>query len=176
MVPECTILFVGYQAVGTLGRVLVEGIDEVKLFGEPIQVRASIKTLAGLSGHADKNGLIEWVSAFAEKPRRVFVVHGEDSVCRSFVECLQVEHGLKAYAPYSGTVFNLLTNKLEYEAQPIPVAKKKVRTGADVFSRLLAAGQRLLTIIHKNEGCANKDLAKFADQVTALCDKWDRDI
>ena len=174
--PECTILFVGYQAVGTLGRVLVEGIDEVKLFGEPIQVRASIKTLAGLSGHADKNGLIEWVSAFAEKPRRVFVVHGEDSVCKSFVECLQVEHGLKAYAPYSGTVFNLLTNKLEYEAQPIPVAKKKVRTGADVFSRLLAAGQRLLTIIHKNEGCANKDLAKFADQVTALCDKWDRDI
>ena len=174
--PECTILFVGYQAVGTLGRVLVEGIDEVKLFGEPIQVRASIKTLAGLSGHADKNGLIEWVSAFAEKPRRVFVVHGEDSVCKSFVECLQVEHGLKAYAPYSGTVFNLLTNKLEYEAQPIPVAKKKVRTGTDVFSRLLAAGQRLLTIIHKNEGCTNKDLAKFADQVTALCDKWDRDI
>lgn len=128
--PECTILFVGYQAVGTLGRVLVEGIDEVKLFGESIQVRASIKTLAGLSGHADKNGLIEWVSAFAEKPRRVFVVHGEDSVCKSFVECLQVEHGLKAYAPYSGTVFNLLTNKLEYEAEPIPVAKKKVRTGA----------------------------------------------
>ena len=116
------------------------------------------------------------MSAYAEKPRRVFVVHGEDSVCKSFVECLQVEHGLKAYAPYSGTVFNLLTNKLEYEAQPIPVAKKKVRTGTDVFSRLLAAGQRLLTIIHKNEGCANKDLAKFADQVTALCDKWDQDI
>ena len=48
--------------------------------------------------------------------------------------------------------------------------------GRDVFSRLLAAGQRLLTIIHKNEGCTNKDLAKFADQVTALCDKWDQDI
>lgn len=171
--PECTILFVGYQAVGTLGRVLVEGVDEVKLFGEPIQVRATIKTLTGLSGHADKQGLIEWITAFEQKPRKVFVVHGEDSVCKSFVECLQVEHGLKAYAPYSGTEFNLLSNKLEYEAQPIPVVKKKARAGNDVFDRLLAAGQRLLAVIHKNEGGANKDLAKFADQITSLCDKWD---
>lgn len=171
--PECTILFVGYQAVGTLGRVLVEGVDEVKLFGEPIQVRATIKTLTGLSGHADKQGLIEWITAFEQKPRKVFVVHGEDSVCKSFVECLQVEHGLKAYAPYSGTEFNLLSNKLEYEAQPIPVAKKKARAGNDVFGRLLAAGQRLLTVIRKNEGGANKDLARFADQITSLCDKWD---
>lgn len=169
--PECTILFVGYQAIGTLGRTLVEGIDEVKLFGEPIEVRAEIKTLAGLSGHADKNGLIEWLEGFKEKPRKVFVVHGEDSVCKSFVECLQMEHGIKAYAPYSGTEFNLLSGKLEYEAVPIPV-KKKVKTVSDVFTRLLAAGQRLLAVIHKNEGMANKELAKFADQINSLCDKW----
>ncbi len=170
--PECTILFVGYQAVGTLGRMLVEGVDEVKLFGETISVRASIRTLAGLSGHADKNGLIEWVEGFQEKPRRIFVVHGEDSVCTSFAECLKMEHGFRAYAPYSGTEFNLLTDKLEYEAMPIP-AKKKTRTVSDVFSRLLAAGQRLIAVIHKNEGGANKDLAKFADQINSLCDKWD---
>lgn len=170
--PECTILFVGYQAAGTLGRVLVEGADEVKLFGETIDVRASIKTLAGLSGHADKNGLIEWISAFKEKPRRVFIVHGEDMVCKLFTECLQVEYGIKAYAPYSGTEFNLLTNKLEYEAAPIPV-QKKGRAVSDVFARLLAAGQRLLAVIHKNEGGTNKDLAKFADQINSLCDKWE---
>ncbi|MCM1127577.1 MAG: MBL fold metallo-hydrolase [Lachnospiraceae bacterium] len=169
---ECTILFVGYQAVGTLGRALVEGIDEVKLFGETIGVRASIRTLIGMSGHADKEGLIEWIEGFAEKPRRVFIVHGEDSVCKSFAECLRAEHGIKSYAPYSGTVFNLLTDKLEYEGLPIPV-KKKARTVSDVFNRLLAAGQRLLAVIHKNEGGANKDLAKFADQITSLCDKWD---
>lgn len=169
---ECTILFVGYQAVGTLGRALIEGVDEVKLFGETIGVRASIRTLIGMSGHADKEGLIEWIEGFSEKPRRVFVVHGEDAVCKSFAECLKVEHGIKSYAPYSGTVFNLLTDKLEYEGLPIPV-KKKARTVSDVFSRLLAAGQRLLAVIHKNEGGANKDLAKFADQITALCDKWD---
>lgn len=170
--PECTILFVGYQAAGTLGRLLVEGVDEVKLFGEPIEVRASIKTLAGLSGHADKNGLIEWIEKFKEKPRKVFVVHGEDTVCRLFTECLRTEYGIKAYAPYSGTEFDLLTGRFLYEAEPIPV-KKKARTVSDVFTRLLAAGQRLLAVIHKNEGTANKDLAKFADQINSLCDKWD---
>ena len=168
---ECTILFVGYQSVGTLGRILVEGVDEVKLFGEPIEVRASIRTLAGLSGHADKNGLIEWIEGFEQKPRKVFVVHGEDEVCKSFTECLQVEHGIKAYAPYSGTVFNLASGKLEYEAQPIYI-KKKSKIVSDVYSRLVAAGQRLMTVIRKNEGGANKDLAKFADQINSLCDKW----
>ena len=58
--PECTILFVGYQAVGTLGRILVDGVEEVRLFGETIEVRASIQKLAGISGHADKGGLIKW--------------------------------------------------------------------------------------------------------------------
>ena len=172
--PECTILFVGYQAIGTLGRALIEGAEEVRLFGEPIEVRASIKTIKGLSGHADKNGLIKWVTSFEEKPRKVFVVHGEDSVCTAFTECLMVEHGLKAYAPYSGTVFNLATNKLEYEALPIPVKQKSTKPVSDVFARLLSAGQRLLAVIHKNEGCANKDLAKFADQINSLCDKYDR--
>lgn len=170
--PESTILFVGYQAVGTLGRVLVEGVNEVRLFGETIGVRASIKTLAGLSGHADKNGLLEWVNAFEKKPRRVFIVHGEDSVCKLFTECLQVEYGIKAYAPYSGTEFNLITNKLEYEAVPIPV-QKKTKTISDVFARLRAAGQRLLAVIQKNEVSSNKDIAKFADQINSLCDKWD---
>ena len=169
--PECTILFVGYQANGTLGRAIVEGAEEVKLFGETIEIRAQIRKLIGLSGHADKAGLIEWLEGFKEKPKRVFVVHGEDSVCKSFVECLKVEHGQKAYAPYSGTCFNMISNKLEYEAEPIVVVKKK-RTVSDVFSRLLAAGQRLMEVIRKNEGGANKDLAKFADQINSLCDKW----
>ena len=76
--PECTILFVGYQAVGTLGRTLIEGATDVKLFGEPIEVRAEICQLTGLSGHADKNGLLAWINAFAPKPKRVFIVHGDD--------------------------------------------------------------------------------------------------
>lgn len=169
---ECTILFVGYQAVGTLGRALVEGADEVTLFGEHVEVRADIRQLPGLSGHADKGGLIEWVNAFARKPDRVFIVHGEDTTCNLFAECLKSEYGHKVYAPYSGTRVDLITNTIEYEASPVAV-KKRIRSVSDVFARLLAAGQRLIAVIYKNEGGANKDLAKFADQINSLADKYD---
>lgn len=169
---ECTILFVGYQAIGTLGRAIVEGAKEVKLFGEPIEIKARIMQLAGLSGHADKNGLIAWIQGFEEKPQRVFIVHGEDMVCSSFAQCLKHEYGYHTYAPYSGTEVDLLTNIITYEAEGVPIKKKKV--ASDIFNRLLAAGQRLIAVIHKNEGGANKDLAKFTDQINALCDKWDR--
>jgi len=172
--PECTILFVGYQAHGTLGRMLIDGADEVKLFGEPIEVRAEIRQLVGLSGHADKNGLLAWINAFEKKPQRVFIVHGEDSVCDAFRTCLNTEYDYSAYAPYSGTRFDLISNTCEYEAFGVPI-KKRTKVVSDVFARLLAAGQRLLSVIQKNEGGANKDLAKFADQINSLCDKWDRD-
>jgi metallo-beta-lactamase family protein len=170
---ECTILFVGYQAEGTLGRAITEGAREVKLFGEPIEVNAHIMQMQGLSGHADKAGLLEWVSAFKKKPDRVFVVHGSDESATQFTECLKTEHGFEAYAPYSGTRFDLASDRFIYEAQPKPV-KKKVSIVSDVFSRLVAAGQRLMAVIQKNQGVANKDLAKFADQINALSDKWDR--
>ena len=81
--PECTVLFVGYQA-RHLGRALVEGASKVRLFGEEIEVRAQIRRLAGVSGHADNNGLLEWISHFDPRPERVFVTHGDDSVCDLF--------------------------------------------------------------------------------------------
>ena len=171
--PECTILFVGYQAVGTLGRVLLEGAESVRLFGEPVEVRAQLKTLEGMSGHADMNGLIGWLQGFEEKPRRVFIVHGEDAVCKSFAQRLKVEYGYRTYAPYSGTEFDLATDRLLFEASPVPI-KKKVIVVTGVYARLVDAGKRLMAVIEKNHFGANKDLAKFADQINALCDKWDR--
>ena len=170
---ECTILFVGYQANGTLGRAIVEGAKEVRLFGETIEIRAKIEKLVGMSGHADKAGLLRWITGFSKKPDKVFIVHGEDSVCKLFTECLKIEHGLNAHAPYSGTRYDLIADEFIYEAEPVAV-KKKAHGISDVFARLLAAGQRLIAVIHKNEGSANKDLARFADQINALCDKYDR--
>lgn len=171
--PECTILFVGYQANGTLGRAIVEGAKEVRLFGETIEIRASVGQLIGMSGHADKAGLLDWINGFEKKPEKVFVVHGEDSVCKLFTECLKIEHGLSAYAPYSGTRYDLIANEFIYEAEPVAV-KKKAHAISDVFARLVAAGQRLVAVIYKNQGSANKDLAKFADQINALCEKYEK--
>ena len=73
----------------------------------------------------------------------------------------------------SGTSFDLATNSFITEAAGIP-AKKKVKRISDVFQRLVAAGQRLLAVIYKNEGGTNKDLGKFADQINSLADKWDK--
>ena len=130
--------------------------------------------MAGLSGHADKNGLLDWLSGFENKPDRVFVVHGEDTVCESFKECLVHEHDLNAYAPYSGDGFDLLTGERVLTGNRALVEKAKTKIKNTVFARLLAAGERLLTVIRKCEGMANKDLAKFADQINALSDKWER--
>lgn len=172
---ECTVVFVGYQANGTLGRMLLEGASEVKLFGEPIEVMAEIVKLEGVSGHADKAGLIKWITSFDNRLKQVFVVHGEDEVSTGFAKCLCDEYGLNAVAPYSGAEFDMISGRFVKEGERILKAKKPVQRKAnDVFERLLAAGRRLLTVIKHNEGGANKDLAKFADQINSMCDKWDR--
>ena len=176
--PECTVLFVGYQAVGTLGRTLIDGATMVKLFGETIEVQADICQLTGLSGHADKDGLLRWVNAFAPKPKRVFVVHGEDEVSNVFVNTL-TEQGFTACAPYNGEQWGIGAEGAVCIKEGSRVhIEHRINEGAaraaTVFQRLVSAGKRLLRVIEHNEGGANKDLAKFADQINALCDKWDR--
>ena len=171
---ESTILFVGYQSVGTTGRAIIDGAEQVKLFGETIDVKAEIAKLEGLSGHADHNGLIEWVEGFTKRPKKVFVVHGEDSVCTAFAQCLSNDHGFDAYAPYSGTVYDIISGQIIKEGIPVPVKKKESTLVSDVYARLKAAGARLMGIIAKAEGMTNKDKAKFADQINSLCDKWSR--
>ena len=174
---DSTILFVGYQAEGTIGRALLEGAPEVKLFGEPVHVAAKICRMPGISGHADVNGLIDWIQAFDKKPEKVFITHGEDSVTELFAARLRDEMGYDTYAPFSGTVFDLERREFLYEAQGIKIQKAEVRKtskAARAYEKLLALGHRLLSVIRKNEGCPNKDLEKFSREIQSLCDKWDR--
>ena len=176
--PECTVLFVGYQSPGTLGNALVNGAQEVKLFGEPVQVKARIAQLGGLSGHADKDGLEAWLRAFDEKPKFVFVNHGEDAVAEHWANHLK-EEGYEADAPYNGSIWIAAEGRVACaevgNTQKIIKTKsaETVRTSA-AYDRLANMGQRLLEVIRHNRGGANKDLAKFAGQIAALCDKWDR--
>ncbi|MCC8028924.1 MAG: MBL fold metallo-hydrolase [Lachnospiraceae bacterium] len=173
--PECTVVFVGYQVPGTLGHSLLNGAAEVKLFGETIRVCAQILNLPGISGHADRDHLTAWVQGMEQMPKRIFVVHGEDAVTDEFAAHLTGVTGAAATAPYSGDVYDLAQNACVVFGSR-KRAEKKVRTRqrSSVFERLLAAGQRLAAVIQKNKEGANKDLAKFADQINALCDKWDR--
>ena len=168
-----TILFVGYQAYGTLGRSLVEGATSVKLFGESVQVAAEIKQLPGISGHADVDGLTTWISHI-QNPKRVFVVHGESSVADKFVSHLQNDLKLRAYAPYSGTEFDPLRDEILLEAVPKPVAKPKTGKANTVYHRLLSALERLTSLIKRSEGRTNKDLARLTDQINQLCSKFEK--
>ena len=174
-----TILFVGYQAVGTLGRALIEGATDVKLFGEPVHVAAHISRMPGISGHADVNGLLDWAKAFAEgRPKKVFVTHGDDAVTEIFAKRLNEELGYDTMAPFSGTVYDLAENVCIYEAEGIKIQKAsvspKASRAARAFEKLLSLGYRLLSVIKKNEGIPNKDLERFSRDVQSLCDKWDR--
>jgi metallo-beta-lactamase family protein len=175
---DSTILFVGYQVPGTLGYSLLNGAKEVKLFGEMIEVRAEIVNLPGISGHADKTKLTDWAAAFkAQPPKRVFVVHGEDKVTDGFAMHLHNTLGYEAVAPYSGDIYDLFTNACIKQGSRMALPKKtkgSLKASSNVFARLLAAGQRLMELIKKSEGLPNKELARFADQINSLCDKWER--
>ena len=171
---DSTILFVGYQVPGTLGHALLNGAKMVKLFGEEIDIKADIVQLPGISGHADVDQLTKWISSFTKKPQKVFVVHGEESTAVSFANHVSDVLGLEAVAPYSGDTYDLLTGSCIVQGARKKVEKKIYKTTSTVFDRLLITGERLMSVIRKCKGMANKDLAKFADQINALCDKWDR--
>ena len=97
--PESTILFVGYQAVGTLGRQIVDGVKRVRILGQYYEVKARIIQLGGFSSHADREGLLKWLSALTKAPRRVFVVHGEPEATKNFGEFIRANKGWEVSIP-----------------------------------------------------------------------------
>ncbi|MGB3400014.1 MAG: MBL fold metallo-hydrolase [Candidatus Deferrimicrobiaceae bacterium] len=100
---ESSVIIVGFQASGTLGRRIVEGAKRVRIFGEEINVAADVYTIGGLSAHADRNDLLAWAGAFRTPPDKAFVAHGEESVSVGFAKLLSERLGWNASVPYPGT-------------------------------------------------------------------------
>ena len=171
---ESTVLFVGYQAEGTMGRKLYEGVPTVKLFGEEIQVNCEVGLLPGKSGHADRDGIVQWLDGFEKKPKLVFVNHGEDTVTDSFAAYLQAERGLNTFAPYSGTVFNLLSGEFEVCPPGIPIRKeaKKDTKAEELYTKLLQTAEKLMAVVRGSRGLSNHDLQKFIRDLETLCKRW----
>ena len=90
---KSSIVFVGYQAEGTLGRYLIEGAEKVTLFGEEVKVNAEIYNLEGFSGHADRDGLVSWLRGFQKQPKHIFLVHGEEESKHAFAEYIKTNLG-----------------------------------------------------------------------------------
>ncbi|MBQ4128231.1 MAG: MBL fold metallo-hydrolase [Ruminococcus sp.] len=170
---ECTILFVGYQAVGTLGRLIHDGATSVRLFKDDIAVNAEICTLQGVSGHADKDGLINWLSHFEKKPLQVFVNHGDESSADSFVSTLK-DLGYNAFAPFSGTTYDLKTGEFIDITQGVRIEHKHSSTSkSNVLHHNLIESTRRLTAIAKDlDGIPNKDIEKLTSEIEKLILQW----
>ena len=175
---DSTILFVGYQANGTLGRLIVDGAEEVTFFGETFKVAAKIKVLEGVSGHADKAGLMRWLSGFDTVPEHVFVVHGEDEACTEFARFIKEQFDFDADAPYSGSVFDLTADRYTEVAQPVLFKREKrgEQEGKEPYFDLQRLGQRLLELIPAYKGRANRDVRAFSAELQKLYDKYENDL
>ncbi|MCD7929822.1 MAG: MBL fold metallo-hydrolase [Clostridiales bacterium] len=170
---ECAVVFVGYQAQGTLGRSLLEGKKFVRLFGEDVMVNAKIINFRGLSSHAGHDDLVRWARQF-DRPTEIFVVHGDGEVSEGFATEL-TGLGYRVHAPLCREEYDLIRGAvIRQGVAPIKKKESRWQEGSAAYRRLEEVGRQLMEVIRKNKGGANKDLAKFADQIRALIQKWDR--
>jgi metallo-beta-lactamase family protein len=107
--PSTSVVFVGYQAEGTLGRRLVDGAQQVRLYGQDVHVKARIHTLGGFSAHADRAGLLQWMKNIDNPRLKVFVVHGEEESSMALSDAIQKDLGHAAYVPRWGEIVDLAT-------------------------------------------------------------------
>lgn len=172
--PECSVVFVGYQSEGSLGRRLLDGASAVKLFGEDISVQAQIVNFHGLSSHAGLTGLLNWIQAYSPRPRQVFVVHGDPEVAPAYAQRLE-KMGFAAHAPELGEVYDLAANRLLQPGRT-PERKRRVSEQGNTaaYRALQEQGRALQELIAASRGGANRDLRRFASELAALIEKWDR--
>ena len=173
-----TVLFVGYQAEGTLGRLLLQGAKKVKLFNEDVSVNAEICQLPGVSSHGDSKFLLQWITHYAPRPAAVFVNHGDADVAGAFAERLQREYGLAAEAPYSGWRFDLAQGVWLDQPAAVSIGKKDgaaAQQKDSPYRRLLAALERLTKLIQSGTGRSNRELKSVTRQLDSICDEWEND-
>ena len=173
---DSAVVFVGFQAPGTLGRNLLDGTPSVKLFGEEIAVRAKIVNFQGLSSHADHDHLVDWVKHFSpEKTTHVFVVHGDREVAPVFAET--VKHlGFAAHAPQYTEEYDLLADQ-KLAVGYLPERKARAYEGAPkatpAYQKLVQMGDMLIGLIHRSKGRDNKSLAAFAEAISKIINKFE---
>ncbi len=171
---ECALVFAGFQAYGTLGRIILDGAEKVEIFGEEIAVKATIYNFTGLSAHADRGGLLKWIESFDRKPDKVFVAHGEDSVCDMFAGSLN-DMGYSAVSPLYGSVYNLLDGSIVERGiktgkEELPVTDMKAVRSA--YAKLLGAGRKLSEVIRYKKDAEDRKLEDFAKEISGLIEKW----
>ncbi len=129
-----SVIFVGYQAEGTLGRRIVEGAKQVRIYGEDVSVNAKIHTLGGFSGHADKNGILDWMGNFKNPGMKVFVVHGEEKAALNLKAEIESKFGFTAYVPNWGEVVDLEHFSSQFVSYKVPEEYTQVDSEMERFT------------------------------------------
>ena len=158
--PKSTILFVGYQAPGTLGRSIVEGAKKVKIFGEEIAVNARVEYIEGFSGHADQTWLLNFVNSFTNPPKHIFLVHGEPEGQEELKNKIEVDCKLPVTIPSFGESYNLVGDKPELlDALPEVKAYEKEFARLDIIDTIESLKEDILDIesIVKDESIVSND-------------------
>ncbi len=136
-----SVIFVGYQAEGTLGRKIIDGAEEIKIFGEPIHVAAEIYNLKGFSGHADRNGLLQWLSAFSPLPEKIFLVHGEQDAKDNFKALIRERLGTDAIVITGESTADL--------SDGLRISGGRAAREQERYEELMALRSRLADVHHK---------------------------
>ena len=163
---ECTILFVGYQAIGTLGHAILNGAKRVRIFGEDIAVNARILSLKNTSSHADRVGLMRWLDAYDTRPERVFVVHGTAENTEKWADDVRNQFGYNAVAPKFSESYDLLKNVRIKEGY-VPETHSRI-TPNTVYKYLLESGGRIGELIRNFKGRTNSETKKFVRELDDL--------
>lgn len=164
--PKNSVVFVGYQAEGTLGRLLLDGATEVKLFGEAIAVNAQIHNLEGFSGHADRDGLFAWLSGFQQKPQEIFLVHGEKEAKHEFAAYVKDHLGWECTVVEGVSEFDLGENSTHTAFVSAENEFASQGGAEDIKIRLKAALEDASDVIDNAEAAANTRLTD--EQIVAL--------
>ena len=173
---DSSVVFVGFQAPGTLGRNLLDGIQSVKLFGEDIAVRAKIVNFPGLSSHADHDHLVDWIKHFdPAKTTHVFVVHGDREVAPVYAETVK-SLGFAAHAPQYTEEYDLIADR-QLAPGYLPERKTRAYEGAPkataAYQKLVQLGDMLIGLIRRSKGRDNKTLAAFAEAISKIISKYE---
>lgn len=158
-----SLIFVGYQAQGTLGRLLLDGKRQVKILGEEIHVRAQIYDIEGFSGHADQNVLLDWINKFKKKPKKIFIVHGEEEPANALSTLIKHLYKIETIIPNMGDSFNIAKNEVEL-TKGIEILPEMLRE--DIENELKTAYNQFEALINKSsEMVDDKLLAKKYDEI-----------
>ena len=171
--PNSTILFVGFQAPGTLGARIVAGEKQVKIFGEDVTINARIEYIEGYSGHADQEWLLNFVYSFIAKPKHIFLVHGEEEAQKELREKIAETTGIPVSIPEYGEKYSL-TETVELLSKLSETEQKERYLRLETLDRLATLEEEIAEMISmikddiKNEAKQDEDVLKINDRIKEL--------